>query len=512
MPANSSFARQKRASVRHVMDVEEELARLLARRAVISGADNKNARKKLNKKIRELENKRSEFLVEEAKPSGEPSRGQVESGSVVLDASSLPPFKPPVSHVLCAHEPESILAWAFTCCIPSTLRAGIFASNNKAVAANYSPGVQWADSVYHVVHHYETLGCNKFKIEDVNATGVILLEIHSLRACPDTQGAMRELKREDFIHAPDRSVSLGPVPVFFVRFLHLTKEDTAKRGGTDAVFSQIARRGDRIVDIEAASAAELHYGVKALTRGQKFLSNAEPNANNHSNQFRESVLFPPDVALLKSSMNMKAEKVCAFCLNPASDGVKLRPCSRCKVTCYCSKKCQKYHWKAGHQQLCRPASESTVGSTGPSARRSFVFDAATAQDPNLAGYDNRSAIYTNHRTGHVTSNLGKKVGIPKTPTTRNAHGDKEFIVKLQPPNLPGFGQPWMCYDGPVKSFQAFIPSDTPGLSEVGKVLKNDGVWMMTPMGVMGNKGYCMARWEASKIRVFFDCLATPQPW
>ena len=74
-------------------------------------------------------------------------------------------------------------------------------------------------------------------------------------------------------------------------------------------------------------------------------------------------------------------------------------------------------------------------------------------------------------------------------------------------------QPWMCYDGPERSFQAYIPAETARLQEARKVIERDGIWGMNAMfGQRACKGYCMARWEGSCVRVFYDRLVAPQPW
>ena len=48
----------------------------------------------------------------------------------------------------------------------------------------------------------------------------------------------------------------------------------------------------------------------------------------------------------------KLAKVCAFCnkVETASDFFKT--CSACKISIYCSKYCQKKHWKACHKETC----------------------------------------------------------------------------------------------------------------------------------------------------------------
>ena len=50
--------------------------------------------------------------------------------------------------------------------------------------------------------------------------------------------------------------------------------------------------------------------------------------------------------------------VCAPCGNPRCAKWETRlkeykPCERCVSIAYCSKKCQKAHWKGGHRSQCR---------------------------------------------------------------------------------------------------------------------------------------------------------------
>ena len=49
-----------------------------------------------------------------------------------------------------------------------------------------------------------------------------------------------------------------------------------------------------------------------------------------------------------------AEKVCSNCLTSESvaRAVKLLACSRCGLVAYCSRECQRAHWKANHKQYC----------------------------------------------------------------------------------------------------------------------------------------------------------------
>ena len=46
------------------------------------------------------------------------------------------------------------------------------------------------------------------------------------------------------------------------------------------------------------------------------------------------------------------DRVCAHCSTQASSGNSLMTCARCKSTFYCSRSCQRAHWKAGHKKIC----------------------------------------------------------------------------------------------------------------------------------------------------------------
>jgi len=102
----------------------------------------------------------------------------------------------------------------------------------------------------------------------------------------------------------------------------------------------------------------------------------------------------------------------------------------------------------------------------------------------------------NHNTGRVTASVGKEdrekiqstgQKVHKQPPSRNAHGDEEF--------------------------HAWIDPNTSGLEQVYWLLKRDGVHAVNPIyGSSGYKGYLMARWEGSTIRVFYDRLVPPPAW
>lgn len=52
--------------------------------------------------------------------------------------------------------------------------------------------------------------------------------------------------------------------------------------------------------------------------------------------------------------NMDSTHMCACCGRGREGGLKLKPCSQCKVAVYCGEECQRKHWKDGHKSNCRP--------------------------------------------------------------------------------------------------------------------------------------------------------------
>ena len=169
------------------------------------------------------------------------------------------------------------------------------------------------------------------------------------------------------------------------------------------------------------------------------------------------------------------------------------------------------HWKSGHKEIC--GKSNATGS-----RKSIVFDIETMK---LKGEQCLTLI---NRFGDVTVQGADKKArqelkekghrFNKAPTAKNVHGDKEFIVKVQPPALRPFENPWMCYDGPTRSFQACIPASTADLSQMFEVMQRDGVKTraMNDPSVVAYKGYFMAKWEGSSVRVFYDEVVSPQAW
>ena len=57
------------------------------------------------------------------------------------------------------------------------------------------------------------------------------------------------------------------------------------------------------------------------------------------------------------SAQARETKICGQCGKTEEPGETFNHCSRCKVVSYCSKACQKQHWRGGHKDTCQAASE-----------------------------------------------------------------------------------------------------------------------------------------------------------
>ena len=426
-----------------------------------------------------------------------------------LDASALPPFKPTKEVVQCANRPMTALEWAYSSTVPPMARM-IFSqeggADNDILRANTTPQMQFNYSMLHIANHYLSVQkVRKFLLTNEENNNAIVLEITGLRACPeDVKGV---LPRHAFHDPMNVDLPLGALPIFFVRYLY--ERDFKNPSSRKAAKSMEGL----VMRVIAASVDEIAYAHKELQRGHSLCKTSKAN---------ESVLYPRQITKTKPAG--KAEYVCASC----DSIITKRPapsCSKCDVTFYCNRECQVAHWKT-HKKACGKTlpEDSNTGS-----RKSIVFDIHDAKHPALQTMQTDTCMTSlNFLTGNTSvvglnkekrSELRDSVrnsgaNVSKMPTAKNIHGDREFIVKIQPPVAISAGGPWMCYDGPVRSFQAYISSDTPGLSEVYSLLQRDGICVSVPMmrSAIGYKGYLKAKWEGSSIRVFYDRVVSHQKW
>ncbi|KAE9186450.1 hypothetical protein PF005_g20845 [Phytophthora fragariae] len=62
-----------------------------------------------------------------------------------------------------------------------------------------------------------------------------------------------------------------------------------------------------------------------------------------------------ELCQLRHNKYMENGSLCAGCDNPAYPGEKLSTCSACKTVKYCSRDCQRTHWKRIHRHMCQNA-------------------------------------------------------------------------------------------------------------------------------------------------------------
>ena len=420
----------------------------------------------------------------------------------LLCQSTLPEFKPRKDVVFASNGPMKTLRWAFSCSCPPSARllfSEVGGASNESLQMHATPAMQWMYSMMHLAYHYDD-GHRKFMITTEDRTDTILLEVTSLWACPNDIEDMNALPQSNFMDPQDKD-SLGAIPLFFVRFLRFVGKNAPR---------EAMKFNGGVMGITVASKEELCFGFEELKRCQTFL-----DQKFNALKFNSSVLFPIHITEVKSYG--KSPYVCASC----NAVITVRPapiCSKCKMTFYCNRECQVKHWKhGGHKQICG----KTQSKPGHELRKSLVFNIEDAKHPAefmtsvnyQTGSMRTTGLNKQQRSELNTDHTWSKVG--KIPGAKNVYGDKEFIVKLQPPagsvGLPAL--PWMCYDGPARSFQAYIPSETSGLQQVYTLLQSEGVKSVNPMlGVPGYKGYFKARWEGDSLRVFYDKIVDPQLW
>jgi hypothetical protein len=62
-------------------------------------------------------------------------------------------------------------------------------------------------------------------------------------------------------------------------------------------------------------------------------------------------IFKEENANITVAFNTENKIVCALCHERPEKGIKLSKCSKCLASYYCSKECQKSHWKE-HKKVC----------------------------------------------------------------------------------------------------------------------------------------------------------------
>ena len=167
----------------------------------------------------------------------------------------------------------------------------------------------------------------------------------------------------------------------------------------------LLRKMEAVGDAKKSDAAEAARLREQIRRVEEAARDAE---NKEEKRLREAIRRNPKNAaahwalgdLLKKradstlhralsahdNMSGPPALVCAVCA--ASD---VEQCVRCKAVYYCSRRCQKMHWKASHKRRCIPAAERAAFNTPSNGSRLWEAvrrgDQAAALDLALRGAD-----------------------------------------------------------------------------------------------------------------------------
>ena len=190
-----------------------------------------------------------------------------------------------------------------------------------------------------------------------------------------------------------------------------------------------------------------------------------------------------------SKVDLSRDKEGEHCANCDKSSLDLKCCSRCKVTYYCSKECQREHWKKGnHKAVCEE------GVLAEPARfpgyRVGLMNVLQSQKPRVAFFGGEAKEY------HASQSP------PKT---------KRFVVKVQRPIDSSHSGNIPCKDLMVynvdRSVDMFIKEETPGYKNVLRRILDEGMY--------GLKAYFWAERVSGKndmVKVFPGRLAPAQEW
>jgi hypothetical protein len=74
---------------------------------------------------------------------------------------------------------------------------------------------------------------------------------------------------------------------------------------------------------------------------------------HHKMEMEKKERVPAGLVVVGKKKDSTLVKICGYCESVEDSENKLRSCSRCLLVAYCSKVCQRAHWKNGHKQASR---------------------------------------------------------------------------------------------------------------------------------------------------------------
>lgn len=189
------------------------------------------------------------------------------------------------------------------------------------------------------------------------------------------------------------------------------------------------------------------------------------------------------------------EKKCDNCgKQPLGKDVKLKMCSACRTTWYCSTQCQRQHWKS-HKPNCRPFSQSTTVTLIPTYYEHGTLTPMADFMRNMTGVTSTAPKFTSTA--------------PPKPSLSN----KAMVIKVQVPwSLVG-GTPVNSPETPLLIYNkkrdfvcsVFRSSNPAAYDQIQDVVRKRGVG--------GAKGYFPAELEnPGKLVVKVDQILAEQPF
>jgi hypothetical protein len=91
----------------------------------------------------------------------------------------------------------------------------------------------------------------------------------------------------------------------------------------------------------------------SLMRAQQALRNALSGSRDQLATAAGGISQGRPAAAAVPAAALASGKYCVYCLRADGD-TKYSRCAQCLAVCYCSKECQRAHWKAGHKGECAP--------------------------------------------------------------------------------------------------------------------------------------------------------------
>jgi len=390
-------------------------------------------------------------------------------------------------------------------------------------------------------------------------------------------GGSFNLKQSNVRSADDFHEFDCDAPLVLVRYLHSAKP-AASFDAQLAPFEHrspsfrdgwlsaecVAAGNDGFKPMWAESAGDVRAGLAELERHEALLSanylahfqglspyhrpatggraNGDHTGNLHPH-FRPSFLVPPrhvpDRNKLAKQAARCANSLCAAEEDADSTGGRFTKCSQCLSALYCSKHCQKTHWKS-HKAVCGKSAQELEVSIAAAelGRESFVFAIDCCPDhlrqypPGWQRLEAQGEMLRRlEESGEdmygCDGNLNfgsfaemKKINVKDdVAMPRNVYGDGEFVVKVQVPtdaNQDGSGHTkgpaqqavrCMVYDRRKTFGNQYFGLDNGPKLRAFKLVKANAQ-------TAGLKAYFMARRQGTNIRVYVDRVLPPpaQPW